>query len=278
VSDDDAALAPMGSVATYPTPTSAATDGVPTATDNPDSLPPPPGPDFPCGFWTKVASYYNRPEHFLDAYAWSGAPATVVETTTATHELGVETNYGGRGWSLSGSITMDTHETNESGRTVYAGTKMYNGVNYSRYSQLCRYHDRSGAVHWYTNSELRPHGFFDLTEGQFEKPATDPGWTACSIVYPGDRKKKIKGSNVTYSAGISILGTVNTSSHASFASDMSIEWNVRAKSVYCGSTSDGPARSPRASVRGFSQTGPGRCGVPADGDPYGDTPNSVIAC
>jgi hypothetical protein len=141
---------------------------------------------------------------------------------------------------------------------------MYNGVNYLKYSQLCRYHDRAGKVHWYTDSEMRPGGFFDLTEGQFERPVADPDFAYCDVVYPGDRKTKSRGTNVTYSSGVSIVGVVSTSAHASFAQDTSITWNITAKSLFCGSTSAGPLRAPQADVRAYGQTGPGRCGSSGD--------------
>jgi hypothetical protein len=262
--DDPAAAMPVDFSPTFTTPSAAATDTGPSVSDNPASLPPPPGPNYPCGYWTKVGTYLNRPEHFMDAYAWTGAPATVVETSTSSHSLGIDVSLNGKAWSLAGSVSADTRESNESGRTVSAGTRMYNGVNYLKYSQLCRYHDRAGKVHWYTDSEMRPGGFFDLTEGQFERPVADPDFAYCDVVYPGDRKTKSRGTNVTYSSGVSIVGVVSTSAHASFAQDTSITWNITAKSLFCGSTSAGPLRAPQADVRAYGQTGPGRCGSSGD--------------
>jgi hypothetical protein len=225
-----------------------------------------------------------RPEHFVDVYTWSGAPAEVVESTSSSHSLGVAINLGA-GWGANGAIDKETHQSTSANDVVTAPTAISNTVNYRKLYQKCiiwedpPYHT---LYHFAYHHALWPIGFSNLVVQSLNRRVTMPEFTGgCMPVYPRAgwdiTRTKDSGSNVTYSGGVD-LGIAHASSHATFGSDTEIVWHIRQKGVFCGSNKLGPDSAPQASVRAFHTNGVGACSVPPEGIDYGDTPGTVIPC
>jgi hypothetical protein len=64
-----------------------------------------------CGSYLTVTPgprHNGLSERLMKVLAWSGARATVEQTTSSTHQLGVGSKYSGGNWSVSGKMSVQT--------------------------------------------------------------------------------------------------------------------------------------------------------------------------
>lgn len=202
-----------------------------------------------CGPWhAQKERIYGAPEHFVNVYTWSGAPATVDEEVGSEHSLGAAMHtIGTVGWSATAGIEISTATSNGAAAVVRSSKAEYNQVNYRYFLQSCW----AAANGHFTgnNKQWRPTGFFALTPQGIEKSVSHPYWNShlCSDYKAGQRVVKSKGANTTYTAGVD-LGFISVSSHASFSSNMTITFQLTQDSEVCGSTAEGLVKSPQIEV------------------------------
>jgi hypothetical protein len=207
-----------------------------------------------CSGFIAGAKSTGKPEHFVNVHAWSGASASLNETSNDSHTLGVGLRYDGGAWGANGTSENSTSIGNGATRVFATPTSVSNQVNYRQFKQTCVY--QGGTT---STETTKATGFYALEVPALDKPISMPGWTSC-VIYGADvHLVKTKGKNDTYAAGVN-LGFVSLLARDTFTKNMSLNWHTTAKSFYCGSDGQGPAAAPRALVKKWVSGG-GGCGV-----------------
>lgn len=208
----------------------------------------PDGPPFEggCDPWKTGTTYYNRNERFINVWAMTQAHATVIENVGSSHTLGIAVNYGNGGYGVSGSASIHTQTSAGGEWTTAANRTVYNSVNYRQYYRTC-YHPYGSEI----EHMAKPLGFYDIIHTAV---AIDPNtWTGCVTKGAGTVWTKSKGTNVEFSAGVS-LPFASVSSQASYSSSTEITWRPTGSVLLCGSSQDGWVSSAQAAVHGVIVT------------------------
>jgi len=174
--------------------------------------------------------YYNRPEKFMAAYAWSGAKVTVTQVNGTDHQLGIGYQVSGGNWSQSGTMNLD--ESSGGGAEVagFINKYIYNAVNYRDWVNSC------GAT------QRRPASTYAFISSTTS--ASHPTWSYCTT-YTSGTFWKTSGTNVTYSAGVNII-VLSVSAQSGWNTSTKEAWVVTSATKLCGSTSQGWVSSPQA--------------------------------
>ncbi|MGZ4480343.1 MAG: hypothetical protein ACXVW2_17140 [Nocardioidaceae bacterium] len=184
---------------------------------------------------TATSTYYNADEIFASVYAWSGALATVYQTTGTTHTLGVGLKSSAGVWSSSGTVSFN--ETTGAGASVpgVADAYAHNIVRYRDYyyGSPCNYTKRI------------PSSTYGLLTGFTYAGHTR--FSHCAPMVKGGQYWKDQGTNVTYAAGVD-LGAIDVSAQSGWNTATKLTWNLTSASVGCGSTT-GWASAPQMDVR-----------------------------
>lgn len=169
-------------------------------------------------------SHPDRPEHFLNVYAWSGAKGTVIQTTGVDHTLGVGVTSG-NGWSASGTRTVSFSAAATQGSIV--DSSVWNRVNYRDYSDSC------------TSSVKRlPIGYSDLLSNDWAQVAHTNHTAYCTIKYPDASWQTGSAENRTFGGGVDI-GPINVSAQSGYDNGMDLKFTFNSKSKICGNNSQG---------------------------------------
>ena len=177
--------------------------------------------------------HYGLSEYFMQAYAWSGAMATVAQKYGNDHTLGIGYSATGSSSGFRASGTQSTNMAASATRGGIADAYVYNKVNYRDYGDSC-----SAAV------TRRPHSVNALLTNFTYTPHVT--YSSCTT-YTGGTYTKYQGTNVTYGAGMDI-GPINVSAQSGWNTNTEISWTVTKRSKICGSTAEGWARAPKASA------------------------------
>jgi len=200
----------------------------------------------------------NKPEHFVNVYAWSGAYGALTETDANSQTVGVGFAINDGAWSEHGQMGATTDVGNGITRSFAAeGTAVSNAINYRKFYQTCAF---GNPVQYQTQHWSKATGSYALKVPALDKGKAQPNWTNC-IKYNADATDmyKASGKNTTYSAGIQ-LGFLNLSANDTFTKNMKITWNPTQATWYCGSNGTGPAGAPQALAKKWTSGG-GGCGV-----------------
>jgi len=180
--------------------------------------------------------HYGLPEYFMQAYAWSGAYATVVQKYGNDHTLGIAYSATGSDASFKQSGSISTNMAASASRSGVADAYVWNKVNYRDYVSSCS-----------ASKTRKPYSVNALLTN-FTYSA-HPSWSTCQT-YSGGTYTKSQGTNVTYSAGMDI-GPINVSAQSGWNSNTEITWTVTSRTKLCGNSSAGwVSSSIAASSRG----------------------------
>ncbi|MDR1799303.1 MAG: hypothetical protein LBR19_05380 [Bifidobacteriaceae bacterium] len=179
-------------------------------------------------------------EKFLVMQGATGAKATVTQTVSTKHTLGLVAAFtsGSKVVKVTagGTKTVTTAMSATSGSYTDART-VYNKVNYRIYLSDCNP----------TVRDYRPESFHSLLSSLNWTTSKTPTSTEKSkncTLYSNGSMTKIQGSNIEYSSGVTIKAGVTASAKASFTKEVSVTWKFTKKTWLCGSTSSGPVASP----------------------------------
>lgn len=167
---------------------------------------------------------YGLSELFMAAWAWTGAYATVTQSTGVEHTLGIGIVDSAGVWSANGTASLSATSTASATRGQLLDTYVFNQMNYQDWFYTsCAY------------TERRPHSSYGfLTDFAY---AFHPYWTACSYYQLGTYTRS-SGSNATYGTGVA-LGPINVSAQSGYNSASSISWTVTLPTALCGSGPEG---------------------------------------
>jgi hypothetical protein len=198
----------------------------------------------PCGSPLSVtpgARHKGLGEKFMKVLAWSGAKATVEQTTSSTHKLGVGVKYAGGSWSASGSVSLQTKIEGGASTDNVVDAYAWNKVNYRDMNIKCIAPGKDG----WTRTDRSPTSFNDLNS-KFTR-AQHTKLQFCATKLPG-RYWKTKGRNVTFDGGVD-LGPISVNAQAGFDSTTKLQFNVTKKTKLCGTSSAGWLSSAQVEAR-----------------------------
>jgi hypothetical protein len=163
------------------------------------------------------ATYSARPEHYGDAYAYSGAPATATQAYNVQHTLGIgcQATSGGT-WKQNGTSTLSY---GASATTANIIDKTLNDrVNY-RDVTYCgsTYREATGVYDLLSSFGAIAHRYYSY----------------CSY-YTGGTYVKKDGTNYTFSSGVD-LTVVNVSAQSGYDSSSELSWTFNQPGFLCGS-------------------------------------------
>ncbi|GAA2105433.1 hypothetical protein [Actinomadura alba] len=187
----------------------------------------------PCGSPLSVTMgprHNGLREKFMKVLAWSGAKATVEQTTSSTHQLGVGAKYSGENWSASGKVSVQTRIEGGASTDNVADAYVWNKVNYRDIIVKCI--APSGG---WTRTDRTPTGFNDLNADFTRAPHTNLRF--CATKLPG-KYWKTRGRNTTFETGVD-MGPISVSAQAGFDSNTKLQYVVTRKSKLCGNSSAG---------------------------------------
>ena len=145
------------------------------------------------------------------------------------HTLGIAYKAGTGDWTQNGTNTLSESSS----------TMLGNRVNLRDFETSC-----GGAPA--VNVRKAISTFAQLSDFKFAPHPSYPE-ANCSPIYHSGTFYKSSGKNSTYSAGLD-AGPISVSAQAGWNSDTKLTWKVNKPSRFCGSTSSGPAASPRAEM------------------------------
>jgi hypothetical protein len=178
----------------------------------------------------------NRPEHFLNVYAWSGAMGTVTQSSGVDHTLGIGIKDNVKGtWSASGSSTISLNASASQSRIV--NSSVWNRVNYRDYIDQC-----------VRKTRRRPLSYYDMLSNDWAHVAHVNFTASCSIKLDGATWSTTSAKNKTYGAGVD-LGPINASAQSGYNSAMDLKFTFTEKSKLCGNSDDGLVLSSQLDTR-----------------------------
>lgn len=193
---------------------------------------------------TATSTFQNgRTEQFIRAIGLIYAPVTVMQVTGTSHTLGVALKVdGSSSWSQSGTQTVSF---GASATSNYGATSsiIENRVNYRQWQQLC-------AIGPLIKIDLlwRPHSYHSLNTGQVivSRPTSWSVAGNCTIYGANNTLTKDRGTNATFSAGVS-LTVLSVSARAAFSNNTKLQWAFSQSGGWlCGSNGDGWVSAPQA--------------------------------
>jgi len=202
---------------------------------------PSPGPDEdPC---SDVAGRRvpDRPEHFLNVWAWSGVPTTVTESLGSKHTVGLGITYDGVYWSGYGTADVESGQNENATATFRSNRSTGNSINYRRFTLVCQ-----GTTQYRT---ARPTGLDALLPAKFTKhKIAAPKFKHCVRYRRGQTLTVDHSSNTTYAAGVG-LGFVNLSAHASMTKQTIEAFNIKKGTFICGNNRSSLTKSARLAAK-----------------------------
>ncbi|WP_353510926.1 hypothetical protein [Intrasporangium sp.] len=169
----------------------------------------------------------------MQAYAWSGALATVIQKNGNDHTLGIGFSSTGSNSGFKQSGTQSTNMAPSASRSGVADTYVWNKVNYRDYYSSC-----SPSV------TRKPYSVNALLSNFTYTPHVT--WSTCTT-YRGGTYTKYQGTNVTYGAGLDI-GPINVSAQSGWKSNTEIAWTVTKRTTLCANSASGWVSSSLASA------------------------------
>lgn len=177
--------------------------------------------------------HYGLNEYFMQAYAWSGALASVYQKNDTSHTLGVGYSTTGSEGGFRANGSQSTTLAASASRGGVADAYVYNRVNYRDYGDSCG-----------TAVTRKPYSVYALLTNFTYTPHST--LSSCQT-YTGGTYTKYQGRNYTYGAGMDI-GPINVSAQSGWNSTTEIAWSVTKKTKLCGSSSSGWVSSSLASA------------------------------
>lgn len=197
--------------------------------------------------WTAGIWVRHRPEAFLDVYSDIGGKATVTETSTASHTLGVGLRVDSGGWGIEGTASLQNERGASSTVTYQAGKRIFNQVNYRRFHRRCR---PGFDQPEHTYREARPMGFYAQQVPALREDIGTQHWTNCTQYWSGSYSKT-RGRNREFAGGVK-LPFMSLSSTAAFSNSMIETFHITDHQYLCGSTEMGWDMAPQAGTRAFN--------------------------
>jgi hypothetical protein len=208
-------------------------------------------PPYYCGEWHAKSNRINgAPEHFLNVYTWSSAPATVFEEVGSEHTLGAAVKFGTGPWTAEVGAEKTTKDSNGGDFTTSSSKRIYNQVNYRYYVRSCW---SAGGAFSGNQMAWEQTSFYALTPGALATSVSHLPFAYCAGYVATQHAWKTHGQNVTYHAGVD-LGFISVSAQAAFSTDTKIEYVFSRNSQFCGSRSSGPATSPQVDSHSSTET------------------------
>jgi hypothetical protein len=193
---------------------------------------------------------YHNPEKFAGVWTDAGGPATMSETSSSSHTLGIGLNIDNKGWGADATATIETENSTTSSIGYQHSYYLYNEVNYRHYTRSCQQYTGGPQVHY---DKARPHGFYSLQTPSLKVGINPMTWTECRTYTVGSVGKN-HGASQEYGLGVS-LPFVSLSAHARYSNSTETDFTFTGvPELLCGNTSAGWASAPLAGDRQKSST------------------------
>ena len=186
-----------------------------------------------------LSLYTNVDEIYMAAYGWSGAHATVTQSSSTTHTLGLALKTGTGGWGANGNTAFSESQGSSASQSGVADAYVHNAVNYREYETVC-----TGQLIRYT---LKPVSTYDyLSKFTF---ASHVAYTAsCATKLNGATVVKNTATDLTFGAGVSLPVGLGVSAQSGWSTASQASWTVTSTTKLCGNNATGWPNSSNISL------------------------------
>jgi hypothetical protein len=184
--------------------------------------------------WQPKSWVRDRKERFQSIYNWSGAKATLTQTTATKHELGVAVQFPYQGVTWKASAMKSTGTSGQGTTADQVNKTFYNNVDYRYFNFYCSAGTFQGHPDIrFMRQELRPmkvSGFFTKATVSDKK-----SWKKRCVFYPKSRNYSFsltKSKSYTKSGGVD-LGFLNVNAQSGFTNESKQTFKISSASFIC---------------------------------------------
>jgi len=188
-----------------------------------------PGPPQPC-VAQALRRVSDRPERFLNVWAWRGGKALVKETRGSKHTVGVGVSADGEDWTASGEVETEWASSSSVTTPWFTDNRWVgNSINYRKFATWCP----SGYYDW----SVRSTGLDALLPSKYTRHRIPRAtFRHCVWYRKGYRYRRVDGGNVTFGAGVR-LRFVSLSAQAGMTEQTAEIFRLNRGSWICGNAS-----------------------------------------